>query len=69
MLSCEIHPKHKKKWVKSIYDKTVLQISKIFWIITIWDLSIQNFLVQVFGEIRLCSSVIKHNLQNGNCLS
>ena len=45
----EIRPKHQKKEIKSIYGK-------LFWIMVMWDLSIQFFLVHVFGEIWLCSS-------------
>ena len=43
LLSSEIHLKHHNKGVKSIYAKTVIQISKIFVIMTMWDLRIQIF--------------------------
>ena len=36
-------PQTSEKGFKMIYEKTVLQISKIFWIMTMWDLSIQIF--------------------------
>ena len=46
-------PQTSKTEVKSIYAKTVLQISKILQIMTLSELSIH-----VFGENWLCSSVL-----------